>query len=402
MPKLGESVQEATITKWFVKVGQKIEEDDPIFEVATDKVDSEIPSPVDGEVVEIRYPEGAKIAVGEVVAVIGIKGENSTGQQHSTIVSGDVSMPDLAKSEQQSKKPFLSPLVRSIIAREGITDSEIATIQGSGDSGRIRKQDILQFLQNREKIRLEATIGKVEKSVNAVGDIVEMSRMRKLIAQHMVESKHTAPHVTAFVEADVENLVRWRNYVKERFEAKHNLKLTYMPVFIEAAAKALSEFRQINVSLSEDKIIMHREINIGVAVATDSGDLIVPVIRNADRKNIVGLAYELSDLAARARKGKLLPDEIQGGTFTITNFGSFGNLMGTPIIHQPQSAILATGTIEKKPAVVETPYGDLIAVRHKMFLSLSYDHRIIDGALGGKFLKRIAYYLEQFNSDYSI
>lgn len=413
MPKLGESVQEALITKWFVAVGDTVEEDQPLFEVATDKVDSEIPSPVDGKIVEIRFPEGVKATVGEVLAVVNMAVEpesTPTPSNNETTQKTENKIAETQQTEKSSEKPerFLSPLVRNIAAREGISVHILNSMQGTGINGRIRKQDILNYVNNRSRaIASEPKVTKPEPakpaepqlSVSLTGgdEILEMSRMRKLIAHHMVDSVQTAPHVTTFVEADMENVVRWRNRVKDEFKQREKVNLTYMPIFIEAVAKALRDFPLVNVSVNGDTIIKRANINIGVAVATDSGDLIVPVIRNADRKNLVGIAHELNDLAERGRKGKLTADEIQGGTFTITNFGSFGNIMGTPIINQPQSAILATGTIEKKPAVLETEFGDVVVVRHKMFLSLSYDHRVVDGALGGAFLKRIAHNLENFD-----
>ncbi len=411
MPKLGESVQEALITRWFVAVGEMIEEDQPLFEVATDKVDSEIPSAVSGKVAEILYSEGTKVAVGKVLAIIELDGnqfaENKLEEKKET-KSSDLTTPKDEPFTNVGR--FLSPLVKSIATREGISPEELQSIEGTGINHRIRKQDVLEYIERRKNQPQYTKLPQgqivtdtpqrdtMQISISGSDEIIEMSRMRKLIASHMVESVRVAPHVTSFVEADVEKLVRWRNSVKAEFLKREKVNLTYMPVFIEATARALRDFPMVNVSVDGDRIIKHGEINIGIAVATDSGDLIVPVIRQADRKNIVGLAHELADLADRARKGKLSLDEIQAGTFTITNFGSFGNVMGTPIINQPQAAILATGTIEKKPAVMETEYGDVVVVRHKMFLSLSYDHRVIDGALGGAFLKRIAYYLENYNT----
>ncbi len=412
MPKLGESVQEALITKWFVAVGDTVEEDQPLFEVATDKVDSEIPSPLDGKIVEIRFPEGVKAAVGEVLAVVNMAGELETATPLSPKEPEQKSEYQPVEKIESTEKParFLSPLVKNIAAKEDIPLHVLNAMQGSGTNGRIRKQDILNYVKSQSqpgKPESKATKPEVSKptepkipvSLSEGDEILEMSRMRKLIAHHMVDSVQTAPHVTTFVEADMENVVRWRNRMKDEFKQREKVNLTYLPIFIEAVAKALRDFPLVNVSVSDDKIIKRANINVGIAVATENGDLIVPVIRNADRKNLVGIAHELNDLAERGRKGKLTADEIQGGTFTITNFGSFGNSMGTPIINQPQSAILATGTIEKKPAVMETEYGDVVVVRHKMFLSLSYDHRVIDGALGGAFLKRIAENLERFNTN---
>jgi 2-oxoglutarate dehydrogenase E2 component (dihydrolipoamide succinyltransferase) len=414
MPKLGESVQEALITKWFVAVGDVVEEDQPLFEVATDKVDSEIPSPVDGKIIEIRFLEGIKAAVGEVLAIVDMSGEIEIVTTAHTIQSEQRNVEKSNEKQDSTNivdKPqrFLSPLVKNMAAKEGIPAEILTSMLGTGTNGRLRKQDIVSYVEKKSqaskadnKITKSTTTKPEEQktsvSLSAGDEILEMSRMRKLIAQHMVDSVQTAPHVTTFVEVDMENVVRWRNRVKDEFKNREKVNLTYMPIFIEAVAKALRDFPLVNVSVSGDTIIKRANINIGIAVATDSGHLIVPVIRNADRKNLVGIAHELNDLAERGRKGKLTADEIQGGTFTITNFGSFGNSMGTPIINQPQSAILATGTIEKKPAVLETEYGDVVVVRHKMFLSLSYDHRVVDGALGGAFLKRIAENLERFNN----
>ncbi|MDD4747363.1 MAG: dihydrolipoamide acetyltransferase family protein [Salinivirgaceae bacterium] len=417
MPKLGESVQEALITKWFVAVGDMVEEDQVLFEVATDKVDSEIPSPVDGRIIEIKYGENATAAVGETLAIIDMSGKENVVTESKKEPKESPKEPEKnepsVKQEPKSNR-FLSPLVKTIAEKEGISNTVLDSIKGSGENGRIRKQDILSYLetQKQEIQKSKSKTGNVTPtakksenippSLSAGDEIIEMNRMRKIIAQHMVDSVHTAPHVTSFVEADVENLVRWRNRVKNDFLQREKVNITYMPLFIEAVAKALRDFPLINVSLQDETLIKRGQINVGVAVSTDQGDLIVPVIQNADRKNLTGLTHELTDLAQRGRINKLTLDEIQGGTFTITNFGSFGNIMGTPIINQPQSAILATGTIEKKPAVLETEYGDVVVVRHKMFLSLSYDHRVIDGALGGAFLKRIAENLESFDTNREI
>ncbi len=422
MPKLGESIQEGTITKWFVKVGDTVEEDDILFEVATDKVDSEIPSPVDGKITQIIYPENSLVPVGEVLAIINIGGEQST---ENTDVIESVS----EKSDKNDTKEieseninefdsarklstrFYSPLVKTIAREEKIPFEELEQIPGSGVGGRVQKKDLLEYIENRkpatkpsttlvsEKTQPERKPQPVPVSIGANDQIIEMDRVRKLIADHMVMSKQVSPHVTSVVEADVTELVLWRNKNKEIFEKKYGEKITYMPVFTEAVAAAISEFPLLNSSVDGDKIILKKDINIGIAVAKPDGNLIVPVIKNAEQKNLVGLTKELNRLANAARNNKLAIEDIQGGTFTITNFGSFRNLIGTPIINQPQVAILATGSIEKKPAVIETPTGDVIAIRHKMFLSLSYDHRIIDGALGGAFLRRIADLLEQFSVD---
>ncbi len=417
MPKLGESIQEGTITKWFVKEGDTIEEDDILFEVATDKVDSEIPSPVDGVITKILFPENSLVPVGEVLAIINMGGEAvvQPEEQKTGSVSTDNHEAKTEKISAESKKQlsnrFYSPLVKTIAKEENITPDELETIKGSGANGRVQKKDILDYLENKstvsEKveqppIRQPEQKPQVPVSVGAGDQILEMDRVRKLIADHMVMSKQVSAHVTSVVEADVTELVFWRNKNKDEFQKKYGEKITFMPVFTEAVAAALTEFPLLNSSVDGDKIILKKNINIGIAVAKPDGNLIVPVIKNAEQKNLVGLTKELNRLAEAARSNKLSLDEIQGGTFTITNFGSFRNLIGTPIINQPQVAILATGSIEKKPAVMETPTGDAIVIRHKMFLSLSYDHRIIDGALGGAFLRKIADNLEQFNINRSI
>ena len=420
MPKLGESVEEATITKWFVKVGDMVDDDQPLLEVATDKVDSEIPSPVSGRIVKINYPEGEKVPVGLIIAIIDLSGaalvletgdiKPETGQKNQETEVRTQKISDLqASSNFKNSERFFSPLVRSIAKQENVSITELEGISGSGQGGRVNKKDILEYLQNKEAVPADiktkqapvtATAKETQKvaiSVSAGDQIVEMDRMRKLIADHMVMSKQVSPHVTNFVEADVTNLVRWREKNKTDFEKKNGVKLTYMPAFIEATAKALRDFPGVNASVDGTKIILRKQVNIGIAVALPTGNLIVPVIKNADMLNQGGLATELNRLAESARINKLNPDDIQGGTFTITNFGSFRNLAGTPIINQPQVAILATGNIEKKPAVLELPSGDVIAIRHKMMLSLSYDHRVVDGVLGGSFLRRIADYLENWD-----
>lgn len=417
MPKLGESIQEGTITKWFVKEGDKIEEDDILFEVATDKVDSEIPSPVDGVVSKILFPEASLVAVGEVLAIIQTGGE-VLQQPEEQKTEPATKNNDFTKSENSSteiKKQlsnrFYSPLVKTIAKEENISLDELEQIKGSGANGRVQKKDILDYLENKSSTSEKADQPLIQQparkitvpvSVGAGDQIIEMDRVRKLIADHMVMSKQVSAHVTSVVEADVTELVFWRNKNKDEFQKKYGEKITFMPVFTEAVAAALTEFPLLNSSVDGDRIIMKKDINIGIAVAKPDGNLIVPVIKNAEQKNLVGLTKELNRLAEAARSNKLSFDEIQGGTFTITNFGSFRNLIGTPIINQPQVAILATGSIEKKPAVMETPTGDAIVIRHKMFLSLSYDHRIIDGALGGAFLRKIADNLEQFNINRSI
>src|SRR5690554_6184096 len=424
MPKMGESVEEATITKWFVKVGDTVEEDQVLLEIATDKVDSEIPSPVAGVIKEIKFETDALVPVGEVVAVIAMDGEDA----------GDESAEAEAKPAEERKAPaaepaaaapadssadfkdsdrFYSPLVKSIAKEEQISVAELDGIKGSGKDGRVTKEDVLDYLKNRgsQPAAKAAPAAKAEApkaaekpafkarevKAGANDDTVEMDRMRKLIAGNMVMSKQVSPHVTPIAEADVTNRVLWRNKQKAAFLKKYGEKLTFMPIFTQAVAKALRDYPGVNASVSGNNIFYRKNVNVGIAVALPSGNLIVPVIKQADQKNVVGLASDITRLADQARNNKLSPDDIQGGTFTITNFGSFKNAIGTPIINQPQVAILATGTIEKKPAVLETEAGDVIAIRHKMFLSLSYDHRIVDGALGGFFLRKVADYLEEWD-----
>jgi 2-oxoglutarate dehydrogenase E2 component (dihydrolipoamide succinyltransferase) len=435
IPKLGESIQEATITKLFVKQGDKVAEDDILFEVATDKVDSEIPSPVAGTIKEIRCAENDVIPVGQIVIVISLGTDDTSAPEpkpEPIVVSEKTEIPEIepVETEQSNQSGnkidlkntgrFYSPLVKSIATKEGVTLSELESITGSGLGGRVQKNDIVSYVEQRsngvnkpssqviqstspQNIPVtQSERPKVSVSIGAEDTILKMDRIRKLIANHMVMSKQVSPHVTTVVEADVTNLVLWRNAVKNEFEKKYGEKLTFMPLFAEATAKALSEFRQVNSSVDEDTIILRKHINIAIAVATNDGNLVVPVIKDADSKNLVGLSREINSFARAGRENKLSPDDLQGGTFTITNFGSFGGLIGTPIINQPQVAILAVGMIEKKPAVMETSTGDAIVVRHKMFLSLSYDHRVVDGMLGGRFLRRIADLLEQFEQNTNI
>lgn len=439
MPKMGESVEEATITKWFVKEGDTVEEDDPILEIATDKVDSEIPSPVAGTIKEIKFEVDDVVAVGTPVAIVALEGEegeeddsdkskeeSSDAKAESQKASAESKAPEKSESsdqdDQQESDRFYSPLVRSIAKEEGISFKELDTIEGSGREGRVTKEDLLNYLKTggagkastekkatepkkQEKTTDQAATRNIQAPKVTAGEgdeIKEMDRLRKLIADNMVMSKQVSPHVTSMVEADVTNLVIWRNKVKDQFQKKYGEKLTFMPMFGEAVAKALRDFPGVNASVDGHNIILRKNVSIGIAVALPSGNLIVPVVKQADQKNVVGMATEMNRLATAARDNKLSGDDIQGGTFTITNFGSFKNTIGTPIINQPQVAILATGTIEKKPAVIETPTGDVIAIRHKMFLSLSYDHRVVDGALGGMFLRRVADYLEQADIDREI
>jgi 2-oxoglutarate dehydrogenase E2 component (dihydrolipoamide succinyltransferase) len=417
LPAMGEGVIEATINKWLVSEGTMVREDDPLVEVATDKVDSEVPAPAEGKIVSIIAKEGTVVKIGEIIATL----ENSAiaspeesrkvlmevervRETISEIKNGKKEVEALSadlKSRTPSGK-FLSPLVRSIAIRENLSYSELDTVSGTGMDGRITKDDIINLLESRKKaVKAAEALKKEEKSVIVQGgdEVIEMDRVRRLIADHMVLSKKTSPHVTSFIDADVTKLVNWRNSVKDKFFSTEGQKLTLTPIFIDAAARALYEFPLVNISVDGNKIIKRKNINIGMATALPDGNLIVPVIKNANEKSLTGLARSVNDLAERARNNKLRPDEITGGTFTITNFGSYNNLAGTPIINQPQAAILGTGAVRKMPAVLETPDGDVIAVRQIMILSLSYDHRVIDGALAGKFLNRVKEILENYSSD---
>ncbi len=426
MPKMGESIMEATILKWRKKPGDSVELDEPVLDIATDKVDSEVPSPVAGTLVEILFQENDVVPINKTIAVI----ETEAGAAQPA-ASPAVSQPTPATNGQHEAAAvpyvpaatatagaarFYSPLVRTIAKQEGISASELDTLQGSGQEGRVTKKDILAYVANRGTSgepmpkAMPANIPAAPPapspapavSVSGNVEIVEMDRMRKLIADHMVMSKQTSPHVTSFVEADVTNLVNWRSRIKDEFKKKYGENITFTPIFIEAVARAIRDYPMINVSVDGSRLIVKKDINIGMAAALPSGNLIVPVIRNADFLNLAGLTKQVNDLANRARQNQLKPDEIQGGTFTLTNVGTFGNVMGTPIINQPQVAIMATGAIRKKPAVLETEYGDVIAVRQMMFLSLSYDHRVVDGSLGGSFLRRVADYLEQFDGSRAV
>lgn len=425
LPKMGESVAEATITTWLKEVGDTIEEDEPIVEIATDKVDSEVPAPVSGILVERKYNEGDVVQVGAIFAVIGSEGEEtvvSVAQPTKEIeaVVEEELLASVTKGESVTKNgsngQFYSPLVRSIAEKESVSQIELDQIKGSGQADRVTKRDILSYVENRSAnptpvvVKASAPKAAAPKATNSAlapskypvkagpnDEIVEMDRMRKMIATHMVDSVQTSPHVTSFVEADVTNIVMWRNKMKDEFMKREGEKLTFTPIFMEAVVKALKDFPLVNSALDGDRIVVKKNINLGMATALPSGNLIVPVIHNADQLNLTGIAKRVNALANNARNNKLAPDEVQGGTYTVTNVGTFGNVMGTPIINQPQSAILALGAIRKKPAVIETPYGDTIGIRHMMFLSHSYDHRVVDGALGGSFVKRVAEYLEQFD-----
>jgi 2-oxoglutarate dehydrogenase E2 component (dihydrolipoamide succinyltransferase) len=445
MPKMGESIIEATILNWVKKEGDTVSVDETILEIATDKVDSEIPSPVDGKILQILYKEDDVVEIGKVIAIIGTEGEETVQPSPAVketpaapvatpapaaqpaapvaekpISQSTVSKPAPATSGGTGNK-FYSPLVRNIAATEGISEGELESIAGTGKNGRVTKKDILSFISggrttvaapsapsngtepqsDKEEVKKTAPAAPTFSHGDNV-EIIEMDRMRKLIADHMVMSKHTSPHVTSFVEADVTNMVDWRNKVKGAYLKKYGEKITFTPLFIEAVVKALKDFPMVNVSVEGGNIIVKKNLNIGMAAALPSGNLIVPVITNADHLNLVGLTAKVNDLATRARGNKLKPEEIQGGTFTLTNVGTFGNVMGTPIINQPQVAILAVGAIRKKPAVLETEHGDVIGIRQMMYLSLSYDHRVVDGFLGGSFLRRIADYLENFDFNQEI
>ncbi|MCZ2357431.1 MAG: 2-oxo acid dehydrogenase subunit E2 [Bacteroidia bacterium] len=444
MPKMGESIMEATILKWTKKIGDVIETDESILEIATDKVDSEVPSPSGGTLAEILFPEGAVVPVGTVIAVLETNATNNTASKTNTkpelttnkeviskiASSSDALQPVLTNLllEKPQSGRFYSPLVMNIAKEEGISTDELDRIPGTGNEGRVTKKDILQYLELKKAgnltgtnastvppvIQLDKPVNNTQKivtesvatpvstpkksfSFNGNFEIIEMDRMRKVIAENMLYSKQTSPHVTSFVEADVTNLVLWREKNKSIFEKKYGEKLTFTPMFVEAVCKAIRDLPMVNISVDGDKIIVKKDINIGVAVALPTNNLIVPTLRRADKLNLAGLAASVNDLANRARINKLSFTDLEDGTFTISNVGTFGNVMGTPIIMQPQCAVLATGAIRKKPAVLETPTGDVIAIRHLMFLSHSYDHRVIDGALGGTFVRRVADYLEAWD-----
>ncbi|MGB0930933.1 MAG: dihydrolipoamide acetyltransferase family protein [Chitinophagales bacterium] len=442
MPKMGESIMEATILKWLKEVGDEIEAEESVLEIATDKVDSEVPSPVDGVLSKILFEEGDTVEVGKAIALIetaaSAESSNdspSNSKQETHTHSADLSQTPVLETveaeiqETTVKTRFYSPLVMNMARQEGIGMAELERITGTGKDERVTKRDMLKYIEAKkqakttapipqqgiapkppvvppiEKSRAQATTSKtpprritppkVDTSGNV--EIVEMDRMRRLIADHMVMSKQVSPHVTSFAEIDMTDIVNWRNKNKEPFLKREGEKLTFTPIFIEAVTKAIKDYPLVNASVDGYNMIIRKDLNIGMATATPSGNLIVPVIHNADHKSLVGLAKSVNDLANRARNNKLKPNEVQGGTFTLTNVGSFGSIMGTPIINQPQVAILAVGAIRKKPAVIETEYGDVIAIRHLMIASLSYDHRIVDGALGSTFLNRVKYYLENFD-----
>ncbi|MCE2895206.1 MAG: 2-oxo acid dehydrogenase subunit E2 [Flammeovirgaceae bacterium] len=421
MPKMGESIMEATILKWLKKPGDKIEQDESVLEVATDKVDTEVPSTHAGVLKEILAKEGEVVKVGKAIAIItsdvvaGVETENvvverkiiETQKEVSTSTNGTASHAAavVAPTDFKNASRFYSPLVKNIAKEEQVALAELESISGTGAEGRVTKKDMLEFIQQRKLGQTIASTPRttsaplVPASISSGDEIIQMDRMRKMIAERMVDSKRISPHVTSFVEADVTNIVFWRNKWKNDFQKREGDALTFTPIFIEAVMMAIKDYPMINIQVDGDRIIKKKDINIGMAVALPSGNLIVPVIKNADQYNITGLAKVVNDLAKRARENKLKPDELAGGTFTVSNVGSFGNVMGTPIIMQPQVAILALGAVQKKPAVMETPYGDAIVVRHKMFLSHSYDHRVVDGSLGGSFVRRVADYLEKFDAN---
>lgn len=426
LPKMGESVAEATITSWLKEVGDTIELDDTIVEVATDKVDSEVPSEVEGKLVEILFEKDTVVQVGQTIAIIEIDGENNEVKTEKEVTNDEVSSPAVFEIEKTIKNVqeirdisteitsgdrFYSPLVKSIAQAEKISMGELNDIQGSGKGGRVTKTDILNFIENRDNgskkaFKQEATTPsslEVDKqastpiTLGGQDQIIEMSRMGKLVSKHMINSIQTSAHVQSFIEIDVTNIVNWRNKVKAAYQKREGEKLTFTPIFMQAVAQTIKKHPLINISVDGDKIIQRGNVNLGMAAALPDGNLIVPVIKNADQLSLVGMTKQVNDLASRSRENKLKPDEIQGGTYTVTNVGSFGSIMGTPIINQPQVAILALGAIRKMPSVIETPEGDFIGIRHKMIVSHSYDHRVVNGALGGMFIKTLKEILESWN-----
>jgi 2-oxoglutarate dehydrogenase E2 component (dihydrolipoamide succinyltransferase) len=443
LPKMGESVAEATVTNWLKQVGDTIEQDEAVLEIATDKVDSEVPSEVSGTLVEILFNVDDVVQVGQTVAIIETEGgavaaavatNDATSSASSLAESRDEKqVAEVAKTIEVAKEvvapadfsnsdKFFSPLVKNIAKEEGVSVAELEAINGTGKDGRVTKDDILNYVKTRgSQTSVQSPVASVQSqssvvssraesrdekqaaskvapvSVNGEDEIIEMDRMRKLISKYMVESKQTSAHVQSFIEVDVTNIVKWRDKVKNAFEKREGEKLTFTPIFMEVVAKALREFPMMNIQVDGDYIIKKKNINLGMAAALPNGNLIVPVIKNADQLNLVGMAKQVNDLANRARIGKLKPDDTQGGTYTVTNVGTFGSVFGTPIINQPQVGILALGAIRKVPAVIETPDGDFIGIRQKMFLSHSYDHRVVDGALGGSFVKRVAQLLESWD-----
>lgn len=440
LPKMGESVAEATLTSWLKEVGDSIEADEPVLEIATDKVDSEVPSEVDGKLIEKRFEIDDVIKVGEVIAIIETEGEDTKDDSSDQTDEDEKDSLKESKSEEENAKAaetlmqkaeqtikpksqdfsdsqrFYSPLVKNIAREESISLDELEQIEGSGKDGRVTKDDMLNYVEQRQSsTQIEVTPSKAiaetstsqptstadvqtPVNINAEDEVIEMSRMGKLISKHMIQSTQTSAHVQSFIEVDVTNIWNWRNKHKQAFQDREGEKLTFTPIFMEAVVKSIKDFPLINISVDGDKIVKHKHINLGMAAALPNGNLIVPVIHDADQLNLLGMAKKVNDLAGRARQGKLKPDETQGGTYTVTNVGTFGSIMGTPIINQPQVGILALGAIRKVPAVIETSEGDFIGIRHKMFLSHSYDHRVVNGALGGQFVQRVAKYLEEFDN----
>ncbi len=420
LPKMGESVAEATITSWLKEVGDTIELDEPIVEIATDKVDSEVPSDVEGVLVEILFKVDDVVEVGQTIAIIEIEGDNIVQTEEKKEIIVDISSVDSVKSETKKEEKvivemkstsgkFYSPLVKNIARTEGISMEELEAIVGSGKDQRVTKNDILAYIKNNggnsevasETLQSKTVSSKPTAKVSVSGsgedEVIELTRMGKLIAKHMIDSIQTSAHVQSFVEVDVTNIVKWRNKVKDEFLKREGEKITFTPIFMEAVAKSIRDYPLMNISLDGDRIIKKKDINLGMAAALADGNLIVPVIKRADQLSLVGMTKAVNDLARKSRAGKLSPDDIQGGTFTVTNVGSFGSITGTPIINQPQVGILALGSIRKVPAVIETPDGDFIGIRHKMIISHSYDHRVVNGALGSMFAKRIAEYLEAWD-----
>lgn len=423
LPKMGESVAEATITNWVKNVGDTVDQDETVVEVATDKVDSEVPSEVGGKIVEILFQVNDVVQVGQTIAIIETEGgaaeaaveAAAPAEAVKTVEKTVTTAQETTAVNFEESDKFFSPLVKNIAKEEGISLAELEAMNGTGKEGRITKTDILDYVKNRGSQPVAAPAQPQQQtaapapaaqtvvskaalvSVNGQDEIIEMDRMRKMIAHHMVQSVQTSAHVQSFIEVDVTNIVNWRNKVKNVFEKREGEKLTFTPIFMEAVAKALKDFPMMNISVDGDYIVKRKNINLGMAAALPNGNLIVPVIKNADQLNLVGMAKAVNDLADRARKGKLKPDDTQAGTYTVTNVGTFGSVFGTPIINQPQVGILALGAIRKVPAVIETPEGDFIGIRQKMFLSHSYDHRVVDGSLGGQFVQRVAQYLEAFD-----
>ncbi|MFD2827416.1 dihydrolipoamide acetyltransferase family protein [Leeuwenhoekiella polynyae] len=435
LPKMGESVAEATVTNWLKEVGDTIEMDEPVVEIATDKVDSEVPSEVEGVLIEKLFEADDVVQVGQTIAIIEIEGDSSDDQTDSAIEEECVTTEEAEEKHTETSADeaaqlvnaaketvgasaisndgdrFYSPLVKNIAQQEGIEQEELDKISGTGLEGRVTKDDILKYVETRKSGKAPVTKPKSEPtkaapkeaptpvSVSGEDEIIEMSRMGKMISKHMIASVQTSAHVQSFIEVDVTAIWKWRERIKNDFQKREGEKLTFTPIFMEAVAKTIRDFPMINISVDGDKIIKRKNINLGMAAALSDGNLIVPVIKNADQLNLVGMAKAVNDLASRARQGKLKPDDTQGGTYTVTNVGTFGSVMGTPIINQPQVGILALGAIRKVPAVIETPDGDFIGIRHKMFLSHSYDHRVVNGALGGQFVQRVAQYLEAWDVD---